>query len=119
MRRLELLLMVITLFIQAMLLGIIKSVNLNECGYIGELRNFIITFVPNAFLLFWALSMGMNFWTTQHASKDLTRINTQQRYIYIVLAIANIFFICFNCLATKYNYDVWCRDSDNYELAAL
>ena len=62
-RRLELLLICLTLYGQAATMGILKGVFLSECGLAGELRNFLKTLVPNIIFGFWALSMWMNYKT--------------------------------------------------------
>jgi len=37
----------------------------------------------------------------------------------LALIVASIFFVCLNCIIAKYNVDVWCRNTDNYDLAML
>lgn len=61
MRRVELILMILTLVGQAVTLGVYKGIRPNECGIVGELRSFLLTLVPNVILAFWACSMWMNY----------------------------------------------------------
>lgn len=100
-------------------MGVLKGVKTSECGFVGEFRNFMITFIPNIIFGFWAMSMWMNYKTIQKRSQDLIRSHKFQRYLYLGLLASCIMIIFLNFSLCKYNSDVWCRVSDNRELAEM
>ena len=107
-RRLELLLFVASALFQAISIGLTKSLDLSECMLFGGLRMFIIVLLPNFLFAFWAVCMFVNFRTIQLASKDLTLIHTEQRYMYLGLMATCCMFIFINNATIKYNSDSWC-----------
>ena len=94
----------------------VKGVTVPECGLIGGLRNFAIVLMINLVLGFWGVCMWVNYQSTQPAAKDLSKVNTEQRYFYLGLLGTSGFFIFLNNIVVKYNSDNYCRSTDNYNI---
>ena len=116
-RLFELVLFATTLIYQASSLGLARGFTLSECYPWGGFRNFIITLIPNIFFVFWGLSMYVNFTSIQAQSRDLKKDRTNQKRVYLIMAGICAFFVFLNNAVVKYNFDVWCRDADNFALA--
>ena len=70
----------------------------------------------NLVLGFWGVCMWVNYQSTQPAAKDLSKVNTEQRYFYLGLLGTSGFFIFLNNIVVKYNSDNYCRSTDNYNI---
>ena len=113
-RRLEMVLFMLTCLGQAATIGILKGLDLKECAVFGGIRNFIVVLVPNILFGFWGVCMWVNFQSVQPTSKDLSQIHSEQRYLYLGVLASCGLFIFINNIAMKYNSDVWCGRDENY-----